>query len=55
MNPLKQVSYKNALVITSAAALTFLIVFTISHSLYIAAAFSCLLAIFMTIARAKAV
>ena len=55
MNSLKQVSYRNALVITSAAALTFLIVFTVSQSLYIAAAFSCFIAIFMTIARAKAV
>jgi tight adherence protein B len=55
MNSLKQVSYRNALVITSAAVLTFFIVFTVSQSLYIAAAFSCFIAIFMTIARAKAV
>mgnify|MGYP006168111571 CR=1 FL=1 len=55
MKSLKQVSYRNALVITSAAVLTFLIVFTVSQSLYIAAAFSCFIAIFMTIARAKAV
>ena len=55
MNALKQVSYKNALAITSAAALTFLIVFAISQSLYIAAAFSGFLTIFVTIARAKAV
>ena len=55
MTSFRQVSYKNALTITSAAALTFLLVFTISQSLYIASAFSCFLAIFMTIARAKAV
>lgn len=55
MNTLKRVSSQNTLVITSAAALTFLMVFTISQSLYIATAFSCFLTIFLTIARAKAV
>lgn len=55
MNLLKRVLHKNTLITISAASLTFLVVFTISQSFFIAAAFSCFLMIFMTIAQAKAV
>jgi len=48
-----KISQKNLLAVSLSAALTFLVTYLISHSVYIAAAFSGFLVIFISIARAK--
>jgi tight adherence protein B len=55
MITLAKKSRKNLIILASGSALTFFAIYLISHSTYIAAAFAGFLAIFLSIARARAI